>query len=239
MIKPFNEMVKLDIKDHIEQKPNFVWDKEKNKMVEKGSFDYLNWAKAIILLYENGAEKVNYKPLKNEAGHSLFMNPSLMADGLSGCPEVRVWLQVDDKDGEFNYPIARGASIVKKENMTQLDIHVCQQRALVKGIAVLTGLGLNLWAKEDFKPEEDPEAAAEAEKRETLKKKIDKVKLNSFLQAIEETESDMDVLLKLVGYVGAPQDMTVETWEGAMRKIEAKKEKMAKNKKPEQSKLPL
>lgn len=239
MIKPFSEMVKLDIKDHIEKKPNFVWDKEKNKMIEKGSFDYLNWAKAIILLYENGAETVNYKPLKNEAGHSLFMNPSLMADGLSGCPEVRVWLQVDSKEGEFNYPIARGASIVKKESMTQLDIHVCQQRALVKGIAVLTGLGLNLWAKEDFKPEDDPAEEAERERKETAKKVIDKDKLSAFLQAIEDTESDMDVLLKLVGYVGTPQDMTVETWEAAMRKIEAKKEKMTKAKKPEQTKLPL
>ena len=230
MIKPFNEMVKLDIKDHIEKKPNFVWDKKKNEYVEKGSFDYLNWAKAIILLYENGAETVNYKPLKNEAGHSLFMNPSLLADGLSGCPEVRVWLQIDDKDGEFSYPIARGASIVKKENMTQLDIHVCQQRALVKGIAVLTGLGLNLWAKEDFKPEDDPETAAEIEREETAKKKIDKDKLAAFLQAIEETESDMDVLLKLVGYIGKPQDMTVEVWKDAMDKIDAKKAKMAKSK---------
>ena len=234
MLKPFSDMVKLDIKDHIEKKPNFVWDKKENKMVEKGSFDYLNWAKAIILLYENGAETVNYKPLKNEAGHSLFMNPSLLADGLSGCPEVRVWLQVDGKEGEFSYPIARGASIVKKETMTQLDIHVCQQRALVKGIAVLTGLGLNLWAKEDFKPEDDPEEQAERDRKQTASKKIDGTKLEVFLKTIEDTNSDMDMLFSLVDYVGTPQDMTVEVWEKVMRKLESKKEKMAKSKKPEQ-----
>lgn len=172
MLKAFNELVKIDLKDHIEKKPNFVWDKEKQKTVEKGSFDYLNWAKAIILLYENGAEIVNYKPLKNDAGHSLFMNPSLLADGLSGCPEVRVWLQVDNKEGEFNYPIARGATVVAKDKMTQLDIHVCQQRALVKGIAILTGLGLNLWAKEELKPIEDGPTAEELAEIERLKNRL-------------------------------------------------------------------
>lgn len=170
MLKPFNDLIKLDIKDYIEKKPNFVWDKKEGKYKEKGSFDYLNWAKAIMLLYEHGAEEVNYRPLKNEAGHSLFMNPSLLADGLDGCPEVRVWVKVDDREGEFSYPLARGASIVKKDKMTALDVHVCQQRALVKGIAILTGLGLNLWAKEDLSKEniEDGEASIDKTKIQAI-----------------------------------------------------------------------
>jgi len=165
MIKAFKDLMNLDISSSTEQKPNFVWDKKENKMKQQGSFTYLNWAKAIMLLYENGADDVNYKPLKNESGHSLFMNPSLLADGLSGCPEVRVWVKVDDKEGEFSYPIARGASVVAKDKMTQLDIHVCQQRALVKGIAILTGLGLKLWSKEDFDKEPEMEEEIPADRQ--------------------------------------------------------------------------
>lgn len=214
MLKPFNELIKLDLTEHIEQKPNFVWDKKEGKYKEKGSFDYLNWAKAIVLLYEHGAEFVNYKPLKNETGHSLFMNPSLLADGLDGCPEVRVWVKVDDKEGEFSYPLARGSSIVKKEKMTALDIHVCQQRALVKGIAILTGLGLYLWTKEE------PPGGPEVDEVENIKnKKIDKVKLAALEAEFKRTGVKEKQIAKAYE-VEILTDLTIEQWVEIMARFE-------------------
>jgi hypothetical protein len=214
MLKPFNELIKLDLTEHIEQKPNFVWDKKEGKYKEKGSFDYLNWAKAIVLLYEHGAEFVNYKPLKNETGHSLFMNPSLLADGLDGCPEVRVWVKVDDKEGEFSYPLARGSSVVKKEKMTALDIHVCQQRALVKGIAILTGLGLYLWTKEE------PPGDHEAEEIEQIKnKKINKIQLDALKAEFQRTKVKEKQIIDLYN-VEKLTDLNFVQWREIMTRFE-------------------
>jgi hypothetical protein len=92
-------------------------------------------------------------------------------------------------------------------------------------------------------PKENEEEAerkkAEEEKQNTLKRQINDIEYDAFQQAVEETSSDIDILFKTIKYVGTPEEMTWGVWRQAMDKIEAKKEKMAKTKKPEQSKLDL
>ena len=58
MLKSYDEMRKIDV----------------SKWTEKrDGADYLNWAKVIDLLHENGATKVHFEPLVNENGSSLIM----------------------------------------------------------------------------------------------------------------------------------------------------------------------
>lgn len=92
-------------------------------------------------------------------------------------------------------------------------------------------------------PKENEEEAArkkaEEEKQNTLKRPINDIEYDAFQQAVEDTSTDIDTLFKIIKYVGTPEDMTWGVWREAMDKIEAKKEKMAKTKKPEQTKLDL
>lgn len=150
MLKPFKELVKVDISKFLVKKPNYVWDKKEQKIKEKGFFNYLNWAKGLELLYEHGAEDVQFKSIKNELGHSVFYNKDL---GGLGCPEIRLWIKIDDKECEITYPLIRGSKVLEK--IDQLDIEVARQRAFTKGIAIMTGLGLSEWIKQDEQIDKD------------------------------------------------------------------------------------
>ena len=150
MIKSFNELIKIDITDYLEKKPNFVWNKKTQQFEEKGYFNYLNWAKGLELLYTYGAEDVQFKSIKNELGHSVFYNKEL---GKAGCPEIRLWVKIDNKEMEITYPIIRGSKVLEEFN--QLDVEVARQRAFTKAIAIMTGLGLTTWMKEDKKIDDD------------------------------------------------------------------------------------
>ena len=58
MLKSYDEMRKIDVSRWTEK---------------RDGADYLNWAKVIDLLHENGATKVHFEPLVNENGSSLIM----------------------------------------------------------------------------------------------------------------------------------------------------------------------
>ena len=132
-LKPFNELIDLDISKEIVQRP-----------VKKNSnltLDYLEWANCIKLLYENGAEKVRYGMVYNNEGYPCFYNQN------GESPFVRVWVEIDGERYEEDYPVINGMYVVA--NPTQLDINKAKQRGFVKAVAINTGLGLKLWIKEE------------------------------------------------------------------------------------------
>ena len=133
MLKSWNEMRSLDIS-------KYVKDRDKAK--------YLPWASCLKLLYENGAEKVSFRPLTNEAGSSLFMSEQEFTDknqNTNRCYEVRVEVVIDGSSFWISYPVMNGINPVKDNSMNQNAVHKAQMRAFVKAVAINTGLGFDLW----------------------------------------------------------------------------------------------
>ena len=133
MLKSWNEMRSLDISKYVKQ---------------RDKADYLPWACCLKLLYENGAEKVSFRPLTNEAGSSLFMSDQTFTDkngGTNRCYEVRVEVVIDGNSFWISYPVMNGINPVRDNLMNQNAVHKAQMRAFVKAVAINTGLGFDLW----------------------------------------------------------------------------------------------
>jgi hypothetical protein len=145
MIKTFDEMRKIDVSKHIEK---------------RDGNDYLNWAKCKMLLHEHGAEVVWFEPCTNSNGSSLFMSEQVFEDSKGNknrCYEVRVHIKIDELEFDVQYPLMNGSNPVKDNSMSQQRLWNAQTRAFVKGVAMRTGLGFDLWLKnaEDFSNEDD------------------------------------------------------------------------------------
>ena len=133
MLKSWNEMRQIDIS-------KYVTDRDKAK--------YLPWASCLKLLYENGAEKVSFRPLTNETGSSLFMSEQVFTDKggyTNRCYEVRVEVVIDGSSFWISYPVMNGINAVRDNLMNQNAVHKAQMRAFVKAVAINTGLGFDLW----------------------------------------------------------------------------------------------
>lgn len=137
MLKSFTEMRKVDISQYTKT---------------RDGMEYLNWAKCIDLLYQNGANKVYFEPLVNENGSSLFMCDKSFKDqndNTNSCYEVAVKITIDDDEFVIREPLMNGKNPVKDNSLTQQRVGNAQKRAFVKGVAIRTGLGFNLWCKEE------------------------------------------------------------------------------------------
>jgi hypothetical protein len=137
-LKTWNEMRKVDITNYVKQ---------------RDKANYLPWAECLKLLYENGAEKVSIRTLTDVNGSSLFMSDQVYTDKnkvTNRCYEVRVKIVIDDLVFEAQYPLMNGSNPVKDNSMSQQRVWNAQTRAFVKGVAMRTGLGFNLWLKEDM-----------------------------------------------------------------------------------------
>lgn len=145
-IKPFNDLVKVDLSGKTAKKP--VFKKGASGKLEKcGELDYLSWADCLSALYENGAEKVLYGNVHNKEDHPLFL--------LNGTnPFVRVYVDVDGDRRELDFPVIDGSKDIKMDYLAQSDVHNATQRAFVKCVAINWGLGLKLWMKEEKSIEE-------------------------------------------------------------------------------------
>ena len=133
MLKSWSEMRQLDISKYV---------KKRDKA------DYLPWASCLKLLYENGAEKVSFRPLTNELGSSLFMSDQVFTDkngNTNRCYEVRVEVVIDGSSFWISYPVMNGINPVRDNLMNQNAVHKAQMRAFVKAVAINTGLGFDLW----------------------------------------------------------------------------------------------
>lgn len=146
MLKSYSELRKINVQPHCEYRD------AKDDNGKKIKVPYLNWAKCKDLLHENGAEIVYYTPLYNEKGHSLFMFEVEFVDknGMKNrCYEVRVETVIDDKTFTMNYPLLNGTYIVRDDTMNQLRVSNAQARCFVKAVAIHTGLGFDLWLKDE------------------------------------------------------------------------------------------
>ena len=149
MLKSWNEMRKLDISKYVKK---------------RDGADYLPWADCLKLLYENGAEEVQFEALVGDNGSTLFMSEQSFTDkngGTNRCYEVRVRVGIDlskahGKNYYMSYPVMNGINAVRDNLMNQNAVHKAQMRAFVKCVAINTGLGFDLW-RDDSDIENDTE----------------------------------------------------------------------------------
>lgn len=144
MLKSYDEMRKIDISKWVE---------------ERDGADYLNWAKVVDLLHENGANTVFFEPIVNEkTGSSLYMTEEVFTDK-SGVTnrvyETAVKIVIDDLVFIQRGPVTNGSNPVRDNSMTQQRLWNCQTRLFVKGVAIRTGLGFDLWLKDEVKSEKE------------------------------------------------------------------------------------
>ena len=141
-LKSYDELRKIDVSEFTE---------------ERDGAEYLNWAKCIDLLHENGAEQVYFVPLTNEKGSSLFMSENTFENGTGAgkktnrCYETRIEIHIDDKVYIMHSPVMNGANPVQDNSMSQQRVWNSMCRSFVKGVAIYTGLGFDLWLKEEYK----------------------------------------------------------------------------------------
>lgn len=121
--------------------------------------EYLNWAKLVDLLHENGANTVYFEPVVNlQTGSSLFMTDKEYTDSKGNTNrvyETAVKIVIDDLEFIQRGPVTNGSNPVKDNSMSQQRLWNCQTRLFVKGVAIRTGLGFDLWLKEEHKNEKD------------------------------------------------------------------------------------
>ena len=138
-LKSYDEMRKVDVKPYCEK---------------RDGLDYLNWAMCIKLLHDNGAERVYWEPIPNEkTGNSLRMTDVVFADKnqiTNRCYETRIKVVIDDNEYEMQTPVLNGANPVKDNSMNQQRVWNSMCRAFVKCVAIHTGLGFDLWLKEEY-----------------------------------------------------------------------------------------
>lgn len=141
MLKSYEEMRKIDVTPYCESRDGMT---------------YLNWAKCIDLLHENGAEKVYWIPIPDpKTGSSLRMSDVAFEDKnkvQNRCYETRIKVVIDENEYEFQAPVMNGSNPVKDNSMSQQRVWNSMCRSFVKCVAIHTGLGFNLWLKEEYNP---------------------------------------------------------------------------------------
>ena len=184
MLKSFNEMRKIDVLPFCELRDA----KDDNGKLIK--VPYLNWAKCKDLLHQHGAEKVIFEPVAGPNGSSLIMADAVFEDknGIANrCYEVRVRITIDDLVFESQFPLMNGSNPVKDNSLTQQRLWNAQTRAFVKGVAIHTGLGFDLWLND----------ATGAEQEDDLSKhSLDAIKLRfqqTYTQKLQKHMSVKDI----------------------------------------------
>lgn len=145
LTKSFEEMRKIDVSPYVEQ---------------RDGCDYLSWARCKQLLHENGAETVCFTAIPGPDGSSLLKSDLVFTDknGIQNrCYEVAVKITIDDKEYMMRSPVMNGSNPVKDNSMSQQRLWNAQARAFVKGVAIYTGLGFDMWLndEESKTPEDD------------------------------------------------------------------------------------
>ena len=136
----YEELRKIDVSEYTE---------------ERDGAKYLNWAKCIDLLHQNGANEVYFIPMTNEKGSSLFMTDITFETGneknkkTNRCYETRIEIHIDEKIYYIQSPVMNGANPVQDNSMSQQRVWNSMCRSFVKGVAIYTGLGFDLWLKNE------------------------------------------------------------------------------------------
>ena len=159
MLKPYEEMRKIDVTPYCEKRDGYL---------------YLNWARCIDLLYANGAKLVDFEPIQNpKTGGSLYESETTFTNknGVSNrCYETRILVSIDDKHWIMHAPVMNGTNPVLDNSINQLRVWNSMVRSFVKCVAIHTGLGFDLWLKEEERaferlPESTTDRATAAQKK--------------------------------------------------------------------------
>jgi hypothetical protein len=187
-IKSYAEMRKIDVSPFVEK---------------RDGMDYLNWAKCVDLLYDNGAEKVFFEPLVNDNGSSLFMSEQTFTDkngNTNRCYEVAVKITIDDDVFVMRSPLMNGSNPVKDNSLSQQRVWNAQTRCFVKGVALRTGLGFGLWSANDYTEEKVFDDSSKhslkviKERVQTIyteKHRIKKMSTGDIAKALNKTEEEV------------------------------------------------
>lgn len=145
-LKPFNELIKIDVLPFCDMR------EAKNEDGKTIKVPYLSWGKCVKLLHENGAEAVWYTPVECPDTHT-YLWPQAKVTTSKGrdteCWFVRVKIHIDDLEFTYDAPLLNGSLVVYADTLNQLRINNALARTFVKGVAVRTGLGFDLWAESD------------------------------------------------------------------------------------------
>ena len=137
--KTFLQMMKVDISEYVKK---------------RDGIEYLPWADCKYLLHQNGAEVVMFEPLTDPVTNSSVFKTDRVFTDKSGntncCYEVAVQITIDNDTFVMRTPIMNGANPVKDNSLSQQRVWAAQARAFVKGVAMKTGLGFQLWLKGDL-----------------------------------------------------------------------------------------
>lgn len=136
-IGTFEEMRKIDVSKYVEK---------------RDGCDYLPWARCKRLLHENGAKTVYFISVPGPDGSSLIKSDVVFTDknGIQNrCYEVKIKIVIDDKEYSMQSPVMNGSSPVRDNSMSQQRVWNAQTRAFVKGVAIYTGLGFDLWLNDE------------------------------------------------------------------------------------------
>lgn len=215
-IKPFSEMLNVSLDGKISQKPTRKKNKKTGEWEPGPPIDYLNWADALSLLHENGAECVKFGNVRSRSDHPVFL-----LDGT--LPFVRVYVDVDGDRRELDYPVIDGSKDIEISKMQQSDVHNATQRAFVKCVAVNWGLGLGLWSKEEKKNEGDKDKMVLEEMSSifAIKTRIEKL----VTEKMKSTNMSQDDVFRILHLSRKQQEMiwgyfkTIDTLETELRKL--------------------
>jgi hypothetical protein len=189
MLKSYAEMRKIDVTPYVEK---------------RDGNDYLNWAMCKELLHQNGAETVYFEPCTNANGSSLFMSEQSFEDSKGNtnrCYEVRVHIVIDELEFDAQFPLMNGSNPVKDNSMSQQRVWNAQTRAFVKGVAMRTGLGFDLWLKNDFTSKTEDDLSKHnlfsiKERMQQAYTRLIKKKMSTkdIAEALEMTEDEVKVI---------------------------------------------
>lgn len=170
-LKSWDELRKIDVRPFCEERDGML---------------YLNWAKCISLLHENGAKVVRWTSIPDEkTGTSLRMTEAVFSDSKNNtnrCYETRIRVVIDDMEFEMQSPVMNGTNPVKDNSMSQQRVWNSMCRSFVKCVAINTGLGFDLWLKEEARPFQmgipQDDAQPSAASMTVLKQMCEKHKVN-------------------------------------------------------------
>lgn len=161
MLKPYEELRRVDVRPYCSNRDGVM---------------YLNWAMCMKLLHDNGAEYVCWEPIPNgKTGNSLRCTEEVFTDSKGNtnrCYETRILVRIDDMEFEMQTPVMNGANPVKDNSMSQLRAWNSMCRAFVKGVAIHTGLGFDLWLKEEYNDMESKIAFTKDRQVDAAKEKL-------------------------------------------------------------------
>lgn len=173
----FDELYEMDISEH-----TIV------RKMKDGDFTYLPW-EACLRILKARFVNVSYSFLHNDSGYPAFFDPNGMN------PFVSVGLNIDGVSYSYDYPVIDGDFV--KNRPHQLDIHIAQQRAFVKAVAVKTGLGLKLWQKDAKEVSvSNTDSAGRSMVIEFGKKIQEFGDADSLLKNLGTSKKEMDALMK-------------------------------------------